>query len=140
MLWAIISAILVLQPDRRATQHNTGVRFIATLIGGAASVSVVASGSGGFPRSASLVLTCTLCAALALEEGLRPRAWPRPSSSRPDAPEPGRGSAALDRILSRSSAVGRLARRGAFRLAPAGPSPRSGLIRLGRAGPRTVPR
>ena len=54
MLWAIISAILVLQPDRRATQHNTGVRFIATLIGGAASVGVVALGPPGrFPRSPS---------------------------------------------------------------------------------------
>ena len=73
MLWAIISAILVLQPDVRATQHNTRIRFIATLIGAAASVGVVALGLHGVPAFAvALVVTCSICAAAGIEEGLRP--------------------------------------------------------------------
>jgi uncharacterized membrane protein YgaE (UPF0421/DUF939 family) len=72
-LWAVISAILVLQPDPAVTQRNTLVRFVATLIGGAASVGVVSLGIGGIPALAlALLLTCTVCAALDLEDGLRP--------------------------------------------------------------------
>jgi len=73
MLWAIISAILVFQPDRAATQHHTRIRFIATLIGAAASVGAVALGLRGVPAFAvALVATCSICAATGLEEGLRP--------------------------------------------------------------------
>ena len=72
-LWAIISAILVLQPDPVATRRNSLVRFAATIIGGAASVGTVALGLQGIPAFLlALVVTCTVCAALALEEGLRP--------------------------------------------------------------------
>lgn len=104
MLWAIISAILVLQPDPRMTQHNTGVRFVATLIGGAASVGVVALGLRGVPAFAvALVVTCTVCAALALEEGLRPACVAtavlliRPEASMSQAEEL---RFAIDRILA----------------------------------------
>ena len=72
-LWAIISAILVLQPDPVATRRNSLSRFAATLIGGAASVGAVAVGLEGTPAFfLALVVTCTVCAALGLEEGLRP--------------------------------------------------------------------
>ena len=72
-LWAVVSAILVLQPDPVATRRNSVVRFVATLIGGGASVGAVAVGlQGTLAFLAALVVTCTLCAALALEEGLRP--------------------------------------------------------------------
>jgi len=72
-LWAIISAILVLQPDPVATRRNTLVRFAATAIGAAASVGSVALGlQGNWAFLLALVVTCTLCAALGLEEGLRP--------------------------------------------------------------------
>jgi len=72
-VWAIISAILVLQPDPVATRRNSVVRFVATLIGGAASVGAVALGLEGTPAFLlALVVTCTVCAALSLEEGLRP--------------------------------------------------------------------
>ena len=71
-LWAIISAILVLQPDPVATRRNSVTRFAATLIGGAASVGAVAIGlEGTLAFLVALVVTCTVCAALALEEGLR---------------------------------------------------------------------
>jgi len=71
--WAIISAILVFQPDRAATQHHTRIRFIATLIGAAASVGAVALGLRGVPAFAlALITTCSVCAATGLEEGLRP--------------------------------------------------------------------
>ena len=71
--WAVISAILVLQPDPVATRKNSVVRFVATLIGGAASVGAVALGLERTPAFlAALAVTCTLCAALGLEEGLRP--------------------------------------------------------------------
>ncbi len=72
-LWAIISAILVLQPDPVATRRNSLVRFVATGIGAAASVGAVALGlQGTWAFLLALVVTCTLCAALGLEEGLRP--------------------------------------------------------------------
>ena len=72
-LWAIISAILVLQPDPVATRRNSLVRFAATIIGGTASVATVALGLQGIPAFlVALVVTCTVCAALGLEEGLRP--------------------------------------------------------------------
>ena len=72
-LWAIISAVLVLQPDPVATRRNSLVRFGATLIGGAASVGAVAIGLQGIPAFlVALVVTVTLCAALALQDGLRP--------------------------------------------------------------------
>lgn len=72
-LWAIISAILVLQPDPVATRRNSLTRFVATAIGGAASVGTVALGLQGIPAFLlALVVTCTVCAALQLEEGLRP--------------------------------------------------------------------
>jgi uncharacterized membrane protein YgaE (UPF0421/DUF939 family) len=103
-LWAIVSAILVLQPDRRATQRNTQVRFVATLIGGAASVGVVALGLRGIPAFAvALVLTCSVCAALALEEGLRPACVATAVLLiRPDAPATQAEELrfALDRILA----------------------------------------
>jgi uncharacterized membrane protein YgaE (UPF0421/DUF939 family) len=72
-LWAIISAILVLQPDPVATRRNSLVRFAATLIGGAASVGAVALGfEGSIAFLLALAVTCTCCAALGLAEGLRP--------------------------------------------------------------------
>lgn len=72
-LWAIISAILVLQPDPVATRRNSLVRFAATAIGAAASVGAVAIGlQGTWAFLVALVVTCTLCAALRLEDGLRP--------------------------------------------------------------------
>ncbi|HEY1904943.1 MAG TPA: FUSC family protein [Myxococcaceae bacterium] len=72
-LWAIISAVLVLQPDPVATRRNSLTRFAATIIGAVASVGAVAIGLQGIPAFLlALVVTCTLCAALALEEGLRP--------------------------------------------------------------------
>ncbi len=72
-LWAVISAILVLQPDPVATRKNSVLRFVATLIGGAASVGTVALGLQGTPAFIlALLATCTVCAALELEEGLRP--------------------------------------------------------------------
>ena len=46
-LWAIISGMLVLQPDPVATRRNSLVRFTATVIGGAASVGAVALGLQG---------------------------------------------------------------------------------------------
>src|SRR6516165_3049569 len=72
-LWAIISAILVLQPDPVATRRNSLVRFVATVLGGAASVGAVALGlQGTWAFLLALVVTCTVCAGLGLEEGLRP--------------------------------------------------------------------
>src|SRR5678816_1581143 len=72
-LWAIVSAILVLQPDPVATRRNSLVRFAATAIGGAASVGVVALGLEGTAAFlVALLVTCTCCAALGLQEGLRP--------------------------------------------------------------------
>jgi len=72
-LWAIISAILVLQPDPVATRRNSVVRFVATAIGAAASIGAVAIGLQGTSAFLlALAVTCTLCAALGLEEGLRP--------------------------------------------------------------------
>jgi uncharacterized membrane protein YgaE (UPF0421/DUF939 family) len=72
-LWAIISAILVLQPDPVATRRNSVSRFVATLIGGAASVGAVALGLEGTAAFlVALVVTCTVCAGFGLEEGLRP--------------------------------------------------------------------
>ena len=72
-LWAIISAILVLQPDPVATRRNSLVRFAATAIGAMASVGAVALGlEGTWAFLLALVVTCTLCAAFGLEEGLRP--------------------------------------------------------------------
>jgi uncharacterized membrane protein YgaE (UPF0421/DUF939 family) len=72
-LWAIISAILVLQPDPVATRRNSVSRFVATVIGGAASVGAVALGLEGMPAFLlAMVVTVTVCAALNLEEGLRP--------------------------------------------------------------------
>jgi len=72
-LWAIISAVLVLQPDPVATRLNSLTRFAATMIGAVASVGAVAIGLQGIPAFLlALVVTCTVCAALALEEGLRP--------------------------------------------------------------------
>lgn len=104
MLWAIISAILVLQPDPAATQRNTLIRFIATLIGGAASVGVVALGMRGVPAFVvALVVTCTVCAALALEEGLRPACVATAVLLiRPDAPASQAEELrfAIDRILA----------------------------------------
>jgi uncharacterized membrane protein YgaE (UPF0421/DUF939 family) len=104
MLWAIVSAILVLQPDPQATQRNTLIRFVATLIGGAASVGVVALGLRGVPAFAvALVVTCTVCAALALEEGLRPACVATAVLLiRPDAPATQAEELrfAIDRILA----------------------------------------
>lgn len=72
-LWSIISSILVLQPDPVATRRNSLVRFAATAIGAAASVGAVALGlQGNWAFLLALAVTCTLCAALGLEEGLRP--------------------------------------------------------------------
>ena len=72
-LWAIISSILVLQPDPVATRRNSLVRFAATVIGGAASLGAVALGlQGTWAFLVALVVTCTVCAGLGLEEGLRP--------------------------------------------------------------------
>jgi uncharacterized membrane protein YgaE (UPF0421/DUF939 family) len=72
-LWAIISAILVLQPDPVATRRNSLVRFAATAIGGLASVGAVAVGlQGNIAFLVALAVTCTCCAALGLAEGLRP--------------------------------------------------------------------
>jgi uncharacterized membrane protein YgaE (UPF0421/DUF939 family) len=72
-LWAVISAILVLQPDPVATRRNSLTRFAATVIGGAASMGAVALGlHGTVAFLVALIVTATLCAALALEEGLRP--------------------------------------------------------------------
>jgi uncharacterized membrane protein YgaE (UPF0421/DUF939 family) len=72
-LWAIISAVLVLQPDPVATRRNSLVRFAATLVGGAASVGAVAFGLQGTSAFlVALVVTVTLCAALAMQDGLRP--------------------------------------------------------------------
>ncbi|HEY1335431.1 MAG TPA: FUSC family protein [Myxococcaceae bacterium] len=72
-LWAIISAILVLQPDPVATRRNSLVRFMATAIGGVASVGAVALGlEGAWAFLPALAVTCTACAALGLAEGLRP--------------------------------------------------------------------
>ncbi len=72
-LWAVISAILVLQPDPVATRRNSLMRFVATVIGGAASVGAVALRlEGSLAFVAALAVTATLCAALGLEEGLRP--------------------------------------------------------------------
>src|SRR5215470_593346 len=72
-LWAIISAILVLQPDPVATRRNSLVRFEATVIGAVASVGAVTLGLQGITAFLlALFVTCTLCAALGLEEGLRP--------------------------------------------------------------------
>jgi uncharacterized membrane protein YgaE (UPF0421/DUF939 family) len=72
-LWAIISAILVLQPDPVATRRNSLVRFAATAIGGVASVGAVALGlEGTWAFLPALAVTCTACAALGLAEGLRP--------------------------------------------------------------------
>ncbi len=72
-LWAIISAILVLQPDPGATIRATYVRFVATVIGGASSVGAVALGLAALPGLAlALVVTCIICVALDLEDGLRP--------------------------------------------------------------------
>jgi len=72
-IWAIISAILVLQPDPVATRKNSLVRFVATAIGAAASVGAVAVGlQGNWAFLTALLATCTICAALRLEEGLRP--------------------------------------------------------------------
>src|SRR5262249_46129068 len=72
-LWAIISAILVLQPDPVATRKNSLVRFAATAIGAAASVGAVVVGlEGTWAFLLALAVTCTVCAALGLEEGLRP--------------------------------------------------------------------
>ena len=71
-LWAIISAILVLQPDPVATRRNSVVRFAATGIGAAASVGAVALGlQGTWAFLLALGVTCTVCAALGLDEGLR---------------------------------------------------------------------
>jgi uncharacterized membrane protein YccC len=71
-VWAIISAILVLQPEPLATRRSTLVRFVATLIGGASAVFAVMLGLGTMPGLAvALVITCTVCAALDLEDGLR---------------------------------------------------------------------
>jgi uncharacterized membrane protein YgaE (UPF0421/DUF939 family) len=71
-LWAIISAILVLQPDPAATRRATLVRFVATVIGAGSAVGAVALGLGTMAGLAlALVITCTACAALDLEEGLR---------------------------------------------------------------------
>ena len=71
--WAVISAILVLQPDPVATRRNSLMRFVATLIGGAASVGAVALGlQGAAAFLPALAVTVTVCAALGLEEGLRP--------------------------------------------------------------------
>jgi len=72
-LWAVISAILILQPDPVETRRNSLLRFAATLIGGAASVGIVALGAQGiWAFILAMVVTCTVCAALGLEEGLRP--------------------------------------------------------------------
>jgi uncharacterized membrane protein YgaE (UPF0421/DUF939 family) len=72
-IWAIISAILVLQPDPVATRKNSLVRFAATGIGAVASVGAVAVGlQGNWAFLVALLATCTICAALRLEEGLRP--------------------------------------------------------------------
>ena len=72
-LWAIISAILVLQPDPVATRRNSLVRFFATAIGAAASVGAVVVGlQGTWAFLVALAVTCTVCAGLGLEEGLRP--------------------------------------------------------------------
>jgi uncharacterized membrane protein YgaE (UPF0421/DUF939 family) len=72
-LWAIISAILVLQPDPVATRRNSLVRFAATAVGGLASVGAVALGlEGNVAFLVALAVTCTCCAALGLAEGLRP--------------------------------------------------------------------
>ncbi len=71
--WAIISAILVLQPDPVATRKHSVNRFVATLLGAAASVGAVSIGLDGTPAFLlALVVTCTLCAAFGLEDGLRP--------------------------------------------------------------------
>jgi uncharacterized membrane protein YgaE (UPF0421/DUF939 family) len=62
----------VLQPDPAATRRSTLVRFVATLIGGASAVGAVALGLGTMAGlGLALVITCTVCAALDLEEGLR---------------------------------------------------------------------
>ncbi|HSP19602.1 MAG TPA: FUSC family protein [Myxococcaceae bacterium] len=72
-LWAIISSILVLQPDPVATRRNSVSRFVATVIGGAASVGAVALDLEGMKAFLlAMVVTVTVCAALNLEEGLRP--------------------------------------------------------------------
>ncbi len=72
-VWAVISAILVLQPDPVATRRNSLTRFVATVIGGAASVGAVALRlEGTLAFLAALSVTATLCAAFGLEEGLRP--------------------------------------------------------------------
>ncbi|HZX42167.1 MAG TPA: FUSC family protein [Myxococcaceae bacterium] len=72
-LWAIISAILVMQPDPVETRRNSVMRFVATLIGGVASVGAVLIGLEGLPAFLlALAVTCTLCAGVGLEEGLRP--------------------------------------------------------------------
>lgn len=72
-VWAIISAILVLQPDPVATRRNSVSRFVATVIGGAASVGAVALDLEGMRAFLlAMVVTVTVCAALSLEEGLRP--------------------------------------------------------------------
>jgi uncharacterized membrane protein YgaE (UPF0421/DUF939 family) len=72
-LWAVISAILVLQPDPVATRRNSLVRFTATAIGGVASVGAVALGlHGTWAFLPALAVTCSACAALGLAEGLRP--------------------------------------------------------------------
>ena len=72
-LWAIISAILVMQPDPVETRRNSVMRFVATVIGGVASVGVVMFGLQGLPAFLlALAVTWTVCSALGLEEGLRP--------------------------------------------------------------------
>jgi uncharacterized membrane protein YccC len=71
-LWAVISAILVLQPDPLATRRSTLVRFVATVIGGGSAVGAVLLGLGTMSGLAvALIITCTVCAALDLEDGLR---------------------------------------------------------------------
>ena len=70
---AIVSAILVLQPDPALAHRHTALRFVTTLVGGGASVAAVAFGLHGLlALAAGLALTVTACALLDLEEGLRP--------------------------------------------------------------------
>ncbi len=72
VMWAIVSAILVVQPGLEQSISTSAVRIAANLVGGAIGFAIGALlGTSAVPLLAALVITVFVCEILRLDLGLR---------------------------------------------------------------------
>ena len=70
--WAVVSAVLVLQPDLKRSYGASATRFVANLIGALTGALVdKLHGHGPVDVMAALMLVVTFCELLRLDQGLR---------------------------------------------------------------------